>query len=93
MSDTTQDSIKKDCGTKELFEKITHYYGIKRVKTHTIVQQLSETFSRGFRWRPDNGHLICYYGDYDSPFVQIDECNFTRAAGFILLMIKGVKIT
>ena len=57
-----------------------------------IIALLSKQFERGWRWRPDNSFLICYYKDYDTPPIQFDHESFNKAAIFCLLKSKGVAI-
>lgn len=58
---------------------------------HYLMAQLDKKFPRGFRWRPDNGLLICY-GSYDDPPTQIDCDKFEDGAWVILLRLAGVEV-
>jgi hypothetical protein len=58
----------------------------------SLLPVLEKTFPRGFRWRPDNGLLLCYRESYDTATVQIDADTLWRGVCFALLVEKGFKI-
>ncbi len=67
----------------------TEYY----LNDTTYCMALSrESFKRGFRWRPDNGLLICYPQSYDEPATQIDCETFEEGTWIILLRLAGVDV-
>lgn len=100
MSENIQDITPKqsyldflrNTSTEDLFQEVAIKHDIKEViNTNTLIKQLGFIFQRGFRWRPDNGLLICYRSDYNIPWEQIDEKDFDRAVCLILLITKKVK--
>jgi hypothetical protein len=58
----------------------------RKFKQDLILNQLESRYTRGFRWRPDNGLLVCYSADYDTPPLQIDCTDFVTGA------VKAIKL-
>ncbi len=62
------------------------------LSSELIIRLIEPIFPRGWRWRPDNSLLICYYADYDTPYLQFQGDNFVRLASFAYLSHKGWTI-
>ncbi len=79
--------ISSTISSEKLERLIIHEYG-----HYHLIESMESVFQRGWRWRPDNGLLICYFEDYDSAPYQFDGDDFERLASFALLKFKGWTI-
>ncbi len=75
--------MKKEISSTISSEKLEQLI-IKEYGHYHIIEFLESVFQRGWRWRPDNGLLICYF--------QFDGDDFERLASFALLQFKGWTI-
>lgn len=57
-----------------------------------IIQLMEIAYPRGWRWRPDNNLLLCYFKNYDEPAIIRNGENFLHCACFALLQNAGWKI-